>query len=180
MKRKTLVGILELILGICFIFVGALAVTQPGAIMNSLVLFYGIAVIIAGISSIANYVSIEKRLGFAPVMQILNGILAIILGVLLILNTHIGVWIVDICFPIWLIFNCVSSLCSLNRVKIFSKALFWLLLILNIVGVFFGFALLLHPVYALMTIEYIIAVYLFAMGFSSVATAFAAFFSKED
>lgn len=173
MKKRSMFGWLEFILGILFIILGIYTFTNPTAALGGFVIVYGIVAIVTGIADIVFYVRLEKRTGFGPVTSLVGGIISILIGILLLFNVGAGIIAISILFPFWFIIHCIARLANLGAIKLLAgKAQFYLALFVNILGLVLGLLLLFNPFASSVALSYIIAVYLLVSGVSSIVIAF--------
>ena len=72
-------------------------------------------------------------------------------------------------FPIWFIAHCISRLSHLGMVRYFSgSAMYYISLVLNIIGLILGIMMVFHPIIALFSIGYIVGAYLILLGIDSI------------
>ena len=103
MRRKSGFGWLELILGILLVILGIFSMIKPNTALTGIVIVYGIAAIVIGISDIMMYVRVERYTGFGPMVSLIGGILSVMSGVMLFVYPNAGKWILSLLFPIWFI-----------------------------------------------------------------------------
>ncbi len=173
MKRRTDFNWLEFLVGIIFILIGIYTFKNPGLTLTGFVIAYGILAVISGITDIAFYVQLERHTGFGPTAALLTGILNVLLGFFLIINSDFGVLAAAVIFPIWFISHCFGKLLNVDFVRIcFGKTQYWVALIVNIAGVALGILLLLHPFASATLMVYIAGAYLLLNGIGSLFAAF--------
>lgn len=167
MKRNTLTGVLELLVGVLFVVLGIIALTMPGKTLTTFVMIYGIGAIVIGIAEIIFFFRLNNRAGYAPTLSLLSGILGIITGILLLTNVTVGVWVITILFPIWFIVNCFTNLIGANFARLVSKGYYWFYIIVNIIGIVVGFMLMFNPIDSSLTISAMLAWFLVMIGVSA-------------
>lgn len=173
MKRKTEFNWLELLVGIIFILIGIYTFMNPGLTLTGFVIAYGILAVISGIADIAFYVQLDRHTGFGPTASLLMGILNVLLGFFLIINSDFGVVAAAILFPIWFISHCLGKLLNVNFIRIFGgRVQYWVALIVNIIGIILGFLMLFNPFASAVSMVYISGFYLLLVGIGSVVAAF--------
>ena len=74
--------------------------------------------------------------------------------------------------PIWFIAHCISHLSHLNIIRITAgSSYYYFSLIINIIGLVLGFLMLIRPVIAVVSVGYIIGIYLILLGVDSIVRA---------
>ena len=66
MRRRSGFGWLDLTLGIGLICLGILALVQPDWALTTLVVAYGIAAVVMGVTDILLFIRVERYTGWAP------------------------------------------------------------------------------------------------------------------
>ena len=173
MRRKSGFGWLELILGILLVILGIFSMIKPNTALTGIVIVYGIAAIVIGISDIMMYVRVERYTGFGPMVSLIGGILSVMSGVMLFVYPNAGKWILSLLFPIWFIAHCISRLAHLSSMRIYMENFaYYLTLILNILGLISGFMMIFHPFVSLLSVSYIIGLHLILLGIDCIVIAF--------
>lgn len=173
MRRKSGFGWLELILGILLVILGIFSMINPNTALTGIVIVYGIAAIVIGISDIMMYVRVERYTGFGPMVSLIGGILSVMSGVMLFVYPNAGKWVLSLLFPIWFIAHCISRLAHLSSMRIYMENFaYYLTLILNILGLISGFMMIFHPFVSLLSVSYIIGLYLILLGIDCIVIAF--------
>ncbi len=173
MRRKSGFGWLELILGILLVILGIFSMINPNTALTGIVIVYGIAAIVIGISDIMMYVRVERYTGFGPMVSLIGGILSVMSGVMLFVYPNAGKWILSLLFPIWFIAHCISRLAHLSSMRIYMENFaYYLTLILNILGLISGFMMIFHPFVSLLSVSYIIGLHLILLGIDCIVIAF--------
>lgn len=180
MKRRYILGIVELILGFAFLMLGIFTFVNPGSAMSTVVYVYGFAAIMGGAAGIVFYAAARHRAGFGPVSCLISGIFNILLGILLVSNVWVGRFALSFLFSFWLIFLCGLRLCSLGFIRLFAgNGEYWLTLVINVLGLLLGFFLLVNPVSSLLTMAVMIACYLVFGGVEMIVFAFGHFKHRD-
>ena len=173
MRRKSGFGWLELILGILLVILGIFSMINPNTALTGIVIVYGIAAIVIGISDIMMYVRVERYTGFGPMVSLIGGILSVMSGVMLLVYPNAGKWVLSLLFPIWFIAHCISRLAHLSSMRIYMENFaYYLTLILNILGLISGFMMIFHPFVSLLSVSYIIGLHLILLGIDCIVIAF--------
>ncbi len=172
MKRRSAFGWLELIIGIVLIALGILAFAKPDLALTSLVFAYGIAAVVMGIADIILYIQVDRYTGFGPILSLISGILSVMSGVMLMVYPRTGVLVLTVLFPIWFIAHCISRLAHMSHIRLVAgNGIYYFTLVINIIGLFLGFLMLLNPLFTLTTIRCFASVYLILLGIDSVVMA---------
>ena len=173
MKRRSSYGVYELIVGILLILLGIFTFTRPQSALTGLVVLYGLLATITGSGDIVFYVKMEKHTGFGPTISLISGILSVMTGLVLMVHPGAGRWAMMVFFPIWFIAHCISRLSHGHMVRfVAGSAAYWFSLIINSLGLALGFLMLIKPYYSLLSITFMIGVYLILLGLDSLGEAF--------
>ena len=172
MKRRSGLGWLELVIGIVLIALGVLAFAKPDLALTSLVFAYGIAAVVMGVADMILYIQVDRYTGFGPILSLISGILSVMSGVMLMVYPRTGFLVLTVLFPIWFIAHCISRLTHLNHIRLVAgDRVYYFTLVINIIGLFLGFLMLLNPLFTLTTIRYFASAYLILLGIDSVVMA---------
>lgn len=173
MRKHSGFGWLELIIGILLLALGILTFVKPDLALTSLVFAYGFAAIVMGIADIILYIQIERFVGFGPILSLISGMLSVMAGMMLIVYPRTGVIVLTLLFPIWFIAHCISRLVHLDRIRfIAGNGVYYVSLIIHVIGLILGCLMLLKPLLALTTIRFLAGIYLILLGADSVMMAF--------
>lgn len=172
MKRRSGLGWLELVIGIVLIALGVLAFAKPDLALTSLVFAYGIAAVVMGVADMILYIQVDRYTGFGPILSLISGILSVMSGVMLMVYPRTGFLVLTVLFPIWFIAHCISRLTHLNHIRLVAgDGVYYFTLVINIIGLFLGFLMLLNPLFTLTTLRYFASAYLILLGIDSVVMA---------
>ncbi len=131
----------------------------------------------------------RRRSGFGW-LELITGILLIILGIFTFVRPFralssfviayglpvypsAGQWALSLLFPIWFIAHCISRLTQLDRIRFAAgNAVYYVTLIINLIGLILGFMMVLMPRFSLISVSYVAGIYLLLLGIDSVVLAF--------
>ena len=151
MRGRSGFGWIEIITGILLIVLGIMICAEPSVVMTGFVILCGIAALVMGIADIILYIRVERHTG------------------LLLVYPDSGALVLSLLFPIWFIAHCISRLSHLGMVRYFSgSAMYYISLVLNIIGLILGIMMVFHPIIALFSIGYIVGAYLILLGIDSI------------
>lgn len=166
----------KLIIGILLIILGVFTFIRPGSMLTGIIVIYGIAAIITGIMDIVNYIRINRYTGFAPMLSLISGILSTMCGFMLLVSPGTGRWILAFLLPIWFIAHCISRLSNLHLARaIRGDVYYYICMIICIIGIVFGFLMLMFPVLSFLTMDflaYLAAFYLILLGIDCILDSF--------
>lgn len=172
MNRRSSFGWLELLTGIFMVVLGILAFVVSDFIMTSMVVFFGIAAIIMGITDIILFIRVERYTGFGPILSLITGIISVMSGVALLIYPELGAVILTVLFPIWFIAHCVSRLMHIHHIRLVAgDTMYVFTLVVNVIGIILGFMMLLSPLFTLSTIRCFAGCYLILLGIEGILTA---------
>lgn len=172
MNRRSSFGWLELITGIFMIVLGILVFVVPNLIMTGMVVFFGIAAIIMGITDIILFIRVERYTGFGPILSLITGIISVMSGVVLLIYPKLGAIMLTILFPIWFIAHCISRLMQIHTIRIVAgNSMYVFTLVVNIIGIVLGFMMLLNSFFTLTVIRCFAGIYLILLGIDDILMA---------
>ena len=172
MKKRSGFGWMELIEGVLLIILGVLNLIRPQNALTGIVMIFGLIAVITGIADIVFYIKMEMHTGFGPTIALISGILSVIAGFMLLVYPNACKWVLALLIPIWFIAHCISHLSHLNIIRITAgSSYYYFSLIINIIGLVLGFLMLIRPVIAVVSVGYIIGIYLILLGIDSIVRA---------
>ena len=172
MRRCSEFNWLELLEGVLLILLGIFSFTRPGSALTGVVILYGFIAMITGIVDIVLYVRIERHTGFGPTISLVSGILSVMAGVMLLCYPDAGIWILILLIPIWFIAHCISRLSHLRLLRLLAGSFsYYFTLIVNIIGIILGCLMICNPWFTLMSVDWIISLYLVLLCIDSVMLA---------
>lgn len=172
MRRRSEFNWLELLEGVLLILLGIFSFARPGSALTGVVIIYGLIAMITGIVDIVLYVRIERHTGFGPTISLISGILSVMAGVMLLCYPNAGTWILTLLIPIWFIAHCISRLSHLGLLRLLAgRACYYFTLIVNIIGIILGCLMICNPWFTLMSVDWIISLYLILLGIDSIILA---------
>lgn len=172
MNRRSSFGWLELLTGIFMIVLGILVFAVPNLIMTSMVIFFGLAAIIIGVTDIVLFIRVERYTGFGPILSLITGIISVMSGVALLISPKLGTIMLTVLFPIWFIAHCISRLMQVHHIRLVAgNSMYVFTLVVNIIGIVLGFMMLLSPLFTLSAIRCFAGCYLILLGVEGIFTA---------
>lgn len=181
MKKRSAYSWLSLILGILVIILAVYMMFNPTAALNAAIILLAIMVIAEGIMDIYAFFRFSRFTGFGPVFSLISGILLVVLGVLMLFNVLATAMVISLLLPIIFILRCIARLVNLGIVKrLAGNGMFWLLLILNVLGIILGIVMLLNPVTTLTVIPIVFSFYLLVLGIESIVVFFSGLGDDND
>ncbi|MCI5649573.1 MAG: HdeD family acid-resistance protein [Fusicatenibacter sp.] len=169
MKRRSGFGWLELTAGILLVILGIRTFVHPGSAISGVVIVYGITAVLTGIADMVFYIKMEQHTGFGPTISLISGILSVMAGIMLLVYPDALKWILTLLLPVWFIAHCISRLSHLHMIRITAGNLSYLFsLIVNVLGVILGFLMILNPFISLLSMDWIIGIYLILIGIESI------------
>ena len=172
--EKQKFSINSFLLGILFILGSYFVFTNPIETFETFALFFSVVIILYGIYQIINFFRLRKLAENRSIlwMNLVAGTFAIILGVYFLINPNVGTSILTVLFAVWFLLIFVQASFRLRLLGGLHPVLFWISLALNILGIILGILLLLHPVFAFLTVTTLLALGLLLAGISLIIGSF--------
>ena len=166
----------ELITGILLILLGIYSLIRPVGMLTGVTVIYGLFAVVTGVADIAFCVRMERRTGFGPAVSLVTGILSVLAGILILCNISAGRWVIAILFPVWFIAHCISRLSHLSLIRLtVGDVYYYFTLVVNILGLVIGFLMLFNPLAAMLSVSWLIGIYLILLGMDSLMLAIVLF-----
>ena len=177
--RKDL-GWLELLDGIAMLVLGVLTLTRPRHALTGLVIVYGALALLTGIVDIIFYIVMEEHTGFGPTLSLVTGILSVLAGCALLAHPEIGLDMLLILFPVWLLTHCISRLTHLPIVRFAAgRGCYILTMTANILGLILGVLALFDPFLSAMSMSTFLGIDLILLAVESIAFSIGNFRSRR-
>lgn len=172
MRRHSGFGWLELAVGILLVALGILVFLYPDAALNTMIIGYGLAALVTGISDLILFIQLERYTGFGPILALISGIFSVMAGAVLMLRPRAGVLVLTVLFPIWFVAHCISRLARLGDIRfIAGEGTYRFTLVVHTIGLILGLLMFLSPVFTLTTIRYLASIYLILLGIDGIVLA---------
>lgn len=173
MKKWSGFGWLEFVEGVLLLLLSIFTLIRPDSALTGFVVVYGVVAVIMDVADILLYVKVSRFTGFGPIVSLLSGTLSVMAGVMLLVYPNAGKMVMSFLFPFWFIAHCISRLANLNKIRFFAgEFTYYFTLILNILGLVLGMMMILDPWFSLLSIRFIISIYLFLLGADCIILAF--------
>lgn len=173
MRNRSGFGWTELLEGILLIALGIFSFVRPGSIVTGFVILYGLLALCMGIIDIVIYVKMEQHMGFGPTTSLISGIVSVLAGLMLMVYPGAAKWALVLFLPMWFIAHCISRLSHLSLIRMWaSKVRYYFIMIINIIGLCLGILMLIRPLTALLSLNYIISINMILLGIDSIILAF--------
>lgn len=167
--RKDL-GWLELLDGIAMLVLGILTLTRPQHALTGFVIVYGALALLTGVVDIIFYIVMEEHTGFRPTLSLVMGILSVLAGCALLAHPEIGLDMLLILFPVWLLTHCISRLTHLRIVRLVAgRTCYVLTLATGIIGIVLAAGMLCNPLLSAVSMSTFIGVDLILLAVESIA-----------
>lgn len=165
--------IATILLGVLVIIGGVFALFSPGATFLSLAWLVGIMLLVAGVDSIAAYIT-HRKVGDVPIWELVSGILSILAGVLIISNTFtraLTTVMLVYAFATWITLTGILRIAAALEVKKI-KGKWLLMMIFGIITIVLGIYSFIHPVFAAITLGYLIGFWVIMQGANLISLGF--------
>ena len=172
MKRSSKYGWFALIEGVLLIALGMYTLAKPDQALRDFIILYGAVATIVGIADIILLVRVERFSGFGPIVSLITGTLSVMAGVMLLAHPDAGKWVLSLLFPLWFLAHCISRLAGIHIVRLVAgKWRYWFSLVLNVLGLVLGVMMLVRPWLSLLSLQYIVSIYLVLLGVDCILLA---------
>lgn len=169
MRKRSKYGWMELLVGTLLVLLGIFSLVRPNSMLTGIVVIYGAVAVITGVADIIFYVRVDRHIGFGPITSLIMGVLSVMTGIMILVYPGAGKWILALLFPIWFLAHCISRLSHLDLIRFTAGNIpYYFTLILNIIGIFLGFLMIIRPFYSILSVGWIIGFYLILLGINSI------------
>lgn len=153
------------VLGIFFLLLSFYTFSNPSINLVSIVIIFGMLAIYKGsIELITNFQTKEMK-------GIIVGVVDLIVGFYLLLHIFLGLILLPYVFAIW--FTVDSIILLTSHVKHDEKnGLYWLLVVLDIIGIVVGVSLFFDPIVSAFTLSLLVSIYILLAGVNNLISSF--------
>lgn len=164
----------SLVLAIIFFIASFLAFTNPIETFSTIGTLFAVLIILYGVVNVFRFFKNRESTdsSFRLWTEVVIGIVAIIIGIFLLFNPAINQSVLVLIFSIWFISVLLRSMLILPLLREFNSVLFWLVLVLSIIGIVISVMLLFNITVASVTMGTLIAISLLSAGVVSLIDAF--------
>lgn len=161
-----------LILGILFVILGFVSFYHPDKTLSLISILVGIGAILRGLYELWLRQTLNNLLDQKSTWLMVMAILDIILGLIFLFYHQAGVIAIAYIFAIWFIIDCVGQIQVASFYRQLRKGYYWLLIVLNIIGIIIGVIMLFVPMLSALTIVWLISIFLIVLGVIAIVAAF--------
>jgi uncharacterized membrane protein HdeD (DUF308 family) len=161
---------IEIILGIIALAAGILALFFPTAVVVTLVVFFGIALMLVGILRIASAVTSGGMYGSTRTTNAIIGFVALIIGILILFFPFFATDIIVILIGFGFLVYGLGRLVIGGAASNLSGGLRALMILFGILVAVFGVIIILFPVVGVWTYAFFVSLALIVIGVDSLAS----------
>lgn len=173
MQNQKFFGWSEGVLGILLILLGGYSFAQPITVLNGTTVLYGLLALLAGLIDILLFLRLKPYAEPASVLSLISGLLSIASGFLILIHPSWGTWASLTLIPLWFMVHCLSNLARLPiLVSYIPRPALFVIFLLNIIGILLGCFIMANPLYAIVSISYLIGLYVLMLGINSLIAAY--------
>ena len=171
--------ILSLIISIIFIIIGLFLFIRPDVTIKTISYIVGIALLIWGIISIIRY--FKSDYGINPFdFDLVYGVLVIIAGLYLVINTSALASVFPVILGIWIIINSVTKFQFSLVLKKLNKEDWKYTLLISFLTFIWGIVLLINPLKAALKVTQIIGIFIIIYAVLDIMDSFVLKKNEED
>jgi uncharacterized membrane protein HdeD (DUF308 family) len=161
---------IEIILGLVALAVGVLALVFPTAVVVTLVVFFGIALLVIGILRLVTAASANWQESTARKTSALIGILAIIFGTLILFAPFFATDVLVILIGLGLLFYGIGRIGVGSTASNLNNGLRGLLIVVGLLVVIFSLIVIFFPIVGVLTYAFFVSITFILIGIDSIAS----------
>lgn len=162
----------SLILGIVLVVLGCVSIMHPDKSLHLLCILVGVGLLLLGIHELWARSKMQEWLGYRSGWLLGTGILDIVLGIVFLVYQNFGTTVIAVIFALWFIISSANELTIAGFLHQLNVGYYWLLFILDILGLIIGVVLLFSPMLSAITMVWLISFYLIVIGIVKIIQAF--------
>lgn len=159
------------IAGVLMVVVAFLLLRHPAKGLHAFVLIFGILSILQGLVWLAGYSRFRAFFARSWV-ALISGILDIIVGILFLCSYDIGGLTIAYLFAIWFFVDSAVGIAFSWHLRDFSTEYFIFNLVLNILSLVIAIFLIFNPLFAALSLVWLVAFWLLVFGINEIVVAF--------
>jgi len=163
---------ISLLVGFVLIIGGIFTLIDPRATFLTLAIMLGIVVLVRGIMLIVAFFKLENRTGAKVFFGLILGIFLAITGIILLFSPLFATSVFTFIIAIWFIVGAINNLINAYRLKPAGKGIYFLSIVFNLVVLFGGIMLVLHPLIVGLSVAVMIGIILLVFGVNHIVLAF--------
>lgn len=153
-------------LGLLFLLVSFYTFSNPSINLVSIIVVFGALAIYKGVIELIANVKTKQVKG------IIVGAVDIIVGLYLLMHILLGLILLPYVFAIWFTVDSLILLSSHTRSGQEKNGVYWLLLVLDILGIAVGVALFFDPIVSSLTLSLLVSIYILLAGINYLLSSF--------
>lgn len=162
----------SLILGIVLVVLGCVSIMHPDKSLHLLCILVGVGLLLLGIYELWARSKMQEWFGYRSGWLLGTGILDIVLGIVFLVYQNFGTTVIAVIFALWFIISSANELTIAGFLHQLNVGYYWLLFILDILGLIIGVVLLFSPMLSAITMVWLISFYLIVIGIVKIIQAF--------
>jgi len=163
---------ITLLVGLVLIIGGIFSLSHPVATFLTLAIMLGIVVLVRGIMLIVAFFKLDDRTGAKVFFALILGVLLVITGVVFLFRPLFAANVFAFIIAIWFILDAIYNLINADRLKSAGRGIYFLSIAFNVLVLFGGIMLILHPLIAGLSVAVMIGITLLVFGVNHVVLAF--------
>lgn len=156
---------LQVVTGVMYFFMAILALKYTSNTLVESIQIFGAFSVVKGIFEIVNRANIKKRTNHNQYSSFALGIVDIVIGIIMIVNTSLDLTALAMLFGIWFIGDAVISFFMLDLAKKISEIYYYVSLIIYLIGGVIGLVLLIAGDTTIASVPTLISIYFLLFGF---------------
>lgn len=153
-------------LGGLFLLVSFYTFSNPSINLVSIIIVFAALAIYKGAIELVTNTKTKQLKG------IIIGVVDIIVGIYLLLHIFLGLILLPYVFAIWFTVDSIILLTNHTKRGEEKNAIYWLLIILDIVGIVVGIALFFDPIVSSLTLSLLVSIYFLLAGINYLLSSF--------
>lgn len=163
----------EFITGVLFLFTAYIVLFKPGFSLAALSVIFGFIAIVSGLTTISGYTKLRNLVGNIAIIALVIAILDILVGLIFLFSPKVGIVTIGYLLAFWFIIDSIERLLVAGNLKELGQIYYFVSMIFDIFTLLVGVMLLINPVIAVISLTYLIAIYLVIFGINAILLAFA-------
>ncbi len=163
---------LSFLVGLLFVVAALTAFRNPGTSLVAIVIYFAVTAIVNGVYGLIIRKGIKELTGYKSTSFLVLALLELVIGIVLLFRLDTGIIALAYIFALWFIVDSIRNLFLLEPARLISRPFYWFSMIINIFGIFVGVSLFFDPIVSMLTISFLVGLYLLTNGIFYIVGAF--------
>ncbi|GAX06779.1 membrane protein [Secundilactobacillus pentosiphilus] len=163
----------EFITGVLSLVAAYVVVGLPKVSLTAIAVLFGFLAILSGLTTLSGVARLRDFVGNWANAALIFAMIDLLIGLFFIIKPSSGIVVLGYVVAFWFIIDAVERLVVVGHLRDFGTGYFVASIILDSLSLLLGILLLINPVIAMVSVTWLIGLYLIIFGINAIILAFA-------